>query len=228
VFGVSGERESLWGVRRRKPQARDERVDDGAGANPKEAHVLDLQQKAGNAAVSGVVQRSLWGDDSWLGNIGSMFPGGGGMGTGGPDVSKAVAPAIEPDAGAGAYGGGKFDDGGGYKDPYGGGKFDDGGGYKDPYGGGKFDGPDGGGGLIVGEGYKDGGGKFDDAYGGGKMSDPSGGGGGGVLVGEGYKDTGWNDAGDEYKSHDLPHDDPGASGGMLGGDSDYKDEVRYK
>ena len=174
---MSGERDSLWGVQRRKPVAHDERVDDGAGGNPKEAHVLDLQQKAGNAAVTGVVQRSLWGDDSWLGGVGSMFPAAGGGGMGFPDVSKAVEPDQDPGAGAGAFGG-KVDDGGGYKDPYGGagGKMDD------PFGGGgKMDDPFGGGG-----------GKFDDPYGGGgKMDDPyGGGGGGGVIVGDEYKDAG--------------------------------------
>ena len=172
---MSGERDSLWGVQRRKPVAHDERVDDGAGANPKEAHVLDLQQKAGNAAVTGVVQRSLWGDDSWLGGVGSVFPatGGGGMG-GFPDVSKAVEP--DQGAGAGAFGG-KVDDGGGYKDPYGGA-----GGKMDEPAGGKFDDPFGGGG-----------GKMDDPYGDeAGYKDPSGGGGGGgVIVGDdAYKDTG--------------------------------------
>ena len=65
---MSGERESLWGAQRKRPAApaEDRQVDDGA--SPKERHVLDLQQKAGNAAVAGVVQRSLWGDVSeWFG-----------------------------------------------------------------------------------------------------------------------------------------------------------------
>lgn len=157
---MSGERESVWGVQRRKPVARDERVDDGAGGTAKEAHVLDLQQKAGNAAVTGVVQRSLWGDDSWLAGVGSMFPAaGGGMGMGGPDVSKVVEPDQGAGGGAGAFGG-KVDDAGGYKDPFGGGggKMDDpwgGGGFKDPSGGG-------GGGVVTGDEYKykDAGGKW--------------------------------------------------------------------
>lgn len=170
---MSGERESLWGVQRRMPTARgDERVDEGAGGNPKEAHVLDLQQKAGNAAVTGVVQRSLWGDDSWLGGVGSMFPATGGSGMGFPDLSKVVTD--DSGAGAGAAGG-KVDDGGGYKDPYGGG-----GGKMEEPAGGKFDDPYGGGG------------KMDDPYGdGGGFKDPyGGGGGGGVIVGDDYKDTG--------------------------------------
>lgn len=170
---MSGERESLWGVQRRMPVARDERVDEGTGGNPKEAHVLDLQQKAGNAAVTGVVQRSLWGDDSWLGGVGSMFPATGGSGMGFPDLSKVVTD--DSGAGAGAAGG-KVDDGGGYKDPYGGG----GGGKMEEPAGGKFDDPYGGGG------------KMDDPYGdGGGFKDPyGGGGGGGVIVGDEYKDTG--------------------------------------
>ncbi len=55
--GERQERESLWGVQRRKARTAEE-VGQNDGASPKQQHVLDLQRSAGNAAV----QRSLWGD----------------------------------------------------------------------------------------------------------------------------------------------------------------------
>lgn len=68
--GERQDRESLWGARRRPPGAKGERTND-EGVSAKSQHVLDLQRQAGNAAVTGVVQRSMWGDDSWMENVGN-------------------------------------------------------------------------------------------------------------------------------------------------------------
>ena len=58
----------LWGVdrQRRRPKSIDDTAakqdsDDRATSDPKTQKVLDLQQSAGNAAVTGAVQESLWG-----------------------------------------------------------------------------------------------------------------------------------------------------------------------
>ena len=69
--------ESLWGEERAPARPRADQAEEGVSA--KSQHVLDLQRQAGNAAVAGAVQRSLWGDDSWLRGQG---------GAGGPDTSK--------------------------------------------------------------------------------------------------------------------------------------------
>lgn len=203
---MSGERESLWGVQRRKPVAHDERVDAGAGGTPKERRVLDLQQQAGNSAVTGAVQRSIWGDDdSWLGGVGSMFPalgGGGGatskgaegpapmMGGFGPDTAKVVdegphgGPGAGLDGGAGALGGAKS-------------------GTKD------FESDEVGPAEAAAKGYGENEVGEDDAG------------------AKGYWDGGFDTSGNEYKDPVGPeYENPGAAGGAAGGGSQYGDEYK--
>ena len=185
---MGGERESLWGERRRGPKATDEVDVEPSRATPKEQRVLDLQQQAGNAAVAGAVQRSMWGDDdSWLGGVGTVFPAaGGGGGMGGPDTAKVVTDDVG-DGGSGAPGGGAGGGSGGdykepeYKDPYGGGGGEyKGGEYKD----GAKDGGGSDGGKLIGEGTV-----IDEGWGdGGKLGD---GGGGQKLGDESFKDGKW-------------------------------------
>jgi hypothetical protein len=116
---MSGERESLWGVQRRRgpSPAEDHGADDHA--SPKEQKLLDLQRTAGNAAVTGAVQRSMWGDmEDWFGGGGGgggdnanlmtggdqgygKDPGGGaGAGVAGPWSGASEAESKDPGGGA--------------------------------------------------------------------------------------------------------------------------------
>src|SRR5689334_16453831 len=113
---MSGERESLWGAQRKRPAtappiAEDHNVDDGA--SPKERHVLDLQQKAGNSAVAGAVQRSLWGD------LSDWFGGGDAKGGGGAKDLGDEQPVSEKGFGDVGEKGGGFKDFG-FEEPMGG------------------------------------------------------------------------------------------------------------
>ena len=125
--GERRERESLWGVQRRRPTNGAEDAAGDIDSSPKAQHLLDLQRSAGNAAVTGAVaQRSLWGDATeWFG--GGGFKDGGSKDTG--------------------FGGGGFKDGGSKDTGFGGGGFKDGGfkdtdfgggDYKDDFGGGDY------------------------------------------------------------------------------------------
>ena len=179
----------LWGeVRRARPGRGG---GDVAESDPKTQKVLDLQQAAGNAAVTSAVQRSFWGGlvedaSSWLGgDTGGKEHQEAEWGGGGKAVDEGWG---DKDAGGG--GGKVLDEGWGDKDPGGGAKFDDGGwkgdqgwGDKDQGGGAKFD--DGGWKGDEGWGDKDAGGGakgFDEGseaeWGGGKdgaSGDPGGG-----------------------------------------------------
>jgi hypothetical protein len=133
--GERQERPSIWGAQRRVPGAKDERTSD-EGVSPKAQHVLDLQRQAGNAAVTGVVQRSMWGDD-WMEGIGNgLFVGqdNGASNQGGQPQTNWN----EPGAGLGGAGGAAGNQGAGYKEMSGGGMGSDLGGQNGaPFGGGQ-------------------------------------------------------------------------------------------
>jgi hypothetical protein len=115
---------SLWGAQRKRPTAPAADVEE-AGGSPKERHVLDLQQKAGNAAVAGAVQRSLWGEVSdWFGG-GDAKGGESGFGEKGGEAKD-----LGYEQPMGEKGGGFEEKGGGFESK-GGGFEEKGGGFKD-------------------------------------------------------------------------------------------------
>ena len=137
MSGERQERSSIWGVQRRVPgaAAKDERSND-EGVSPKSQHVLDLQRQAGNAAVTGVVQRSMWGDD-WMEGVGNgLFVG---QDNGSSNQSgQQQTNWNDGNAGVGGAGGAAGNQDAGYKESSGGGMGADLGGQSgNPFGGGQ-------------------------------------------------------------------------------------------